>query len=186
MEESFDKLLHLVNQLSQDQEETRAIVQDLEIHIKDIQEELKYRPTSFDNDWSDDRVFADRVMDKFNERGMNFTWRALGYSRQSDDPAKNFSFGINFGNEDEILVFVKSQEICSEMIDWHIEEITKLALCDSDSTNRKRKKIYGGVICQDISDEAQEYAVSHGLFIVTFTNLDILILNDEKFKPQAW
>jgi len=48
------------------------------------------------------------------------------------------------------------------------------------------RKVIGAVGALVIEEQADKYAYKKGLFIIVERGENVVILNDEKFKPQIW
>ncbi len=49
-----------------------------------------------------------------------------------------------------------------------------------------QKQLYGAVAGIEIEDGADKYAYRQGFFVLAQSGENIVILNDEKFKPKVW
>lgn len=89
-------------------------------------------------------------------------------------------FVIN--GSDVVLVEVKSK-LTQEDVDAHLERLEKFKrLMPEYADKRALGAVAGMVIAQDVD----RYAYRKGLFVLGLSDDQVVILNDDKFQPQAW
>ena len=117
----------------------------------------------------------------FRERGINVQEISSDLSLQTGQDGIEIDIFVVDGTE-AIAIEVKSK-LSQDDVDEHLERLGKFKrlLPRYQSFN-----ILGAVAAMVIPGDVARYAYRKGLFVIVQSGEDLVILNDEKFKPRAW
>ena len=117
----------------------------------------------------------------FRERGINVQEISSDLSLQTGQDGIEIDIFVVDGTE-AIAIEVKSK-LSQDDVDEHLERLGKFKrlLPRYQSFN-----ILGAVAAMVIPGDVARYAYRKGLFVIAQSGEDLVILNDEKFKPRAW
>jgi hypothetical protein len=117
----------------------------------------------------------------FRERGIDVQEISSDVSLQTGQDGIEIDILVVNGKE-AIAIEVKSK-LSQDDVDEHLERLGKFKrlLPRYQSFN-----LLGAVAAMVIPGDVARYAYRKGLFVIAKLGEDLVILNDEKFKPQAW
>jgi hypothetical protein len=117
----------------------------------------------------------------FKERGIDVTELSSDLSVQKGDEGLEIDLLVVNGSE-AIAIEVKSK-LTQADVDEHLERLDKFKKLLPRYQNLK---ILGAVAAMVTPSEVARYAYRQGLFVITQSGDNLVILNDQKFKPKAW
>lgn len=117
----------------------------------------------------------------FRERGIDVQEISSDVSLQTGQDGIEIDILVVNGTE-AIAIEVKSK-LSQDDVDEHLERLGKFKrlLPRYQSFN-----LLGAVAAMVIPGDVARYAYKKGLFVIAQSGEDLVILNDEKFKPKAW
>lgn len=117
----------------------------------------------------------------FKERGIAVRELSADLSVQDGDEGIEIDLLVVNGSE-AIAIEVKSK-LTKADVDEHSERLDKFKRLLPRYQNLK---ILGAVAAMVTPSEVARYAYRQGLFVIAQSGDDLVILNDQKFKPKAW
>jgi hypothetical protein len=117
----------------------------------------------------------------FKERGIAVRELSADLSVQDGDEGIEIDLLVVNGSE-AIAIEVKSK-LTKADVDEHLERLDKFKRLLPRYQNLK---ILGAVAAMITPSEVARYAYRQGLFVIAQSGDDLVILNDQKFKPKAW
>jgi hypothetical protein len=117
----------------------------------------------------------------FQERGIDVTELSSDLSVQKGDEGLEIDLLVVNGSE-AIAIEVKSK-LTQADVDEHLERLNKFKKLLPRYQNLK---ILGAVAAMVTPKEVASYAYRQGLFVIAQSGDNLVILNDQKFKPKAW
>jgi hypothetical protein len=117
----------------------------------------------------------------FKERGIAVRELSADLSVQDGDEGIEIDLLVVNGSE-AIAIEVKSK-LTKADVDEHLERLDKFKRLLPRYQNLK---ILGAVAAMVTPSEVARYAYRQGLFVIAQSGDDLVILNDQKFKPKAW
>lgn len=117
----------------------------------------------------------------FQERGIDVTELSSDLSVQKGDEGLEIDLLVVNGSE-AIAIEVKSK-LSQADVDEHLERLNKFKKLLPRYQNLK---ILGAVAAMVTPKEIASYAYRQGLFVIAQSGDNLVILNDQKFKPKAW
>jgi len=117
----------------------------------------------------------------FKERGIDVTELSSDLSVQKGDEGLEIDLLVVNGSE-AIAIEVKSK-LTKADVDEHLERLDKFKRL---LPRYQGLKILGAVAAMVTPSEVARYAYRQGLFVITQSGDNLVILNDQKFKPKAW
>jgi hypothetical protein len=117
----------------------------------------------------------------FQERGIDVNELSADLSVQKGDDGLEIDLLVVNGSE-AIAIEVKSK-LTKADVDEHLERLDKFKRLLPRYQNLK---ILGAVAAMVTPSEVASYAYRQGLFVIAQSGDDLVILNDQKFKPKAW
>ena len=117
----------------------------------------------------------------FQERGIDVTELSSDHSVQRGDEGLEIDLLVVNGSE-AIAIEVKSK-LTQADVDEHLERLDKFKRL---LPRYQSLKILGAVAAMVTPKEVASYAYRQGLFVIAQSGDNLVILNDQKFKPKAW
>jgi len=117
----------------------------------------------------------------FQERGIDVTELSSDLSVQRRDEGLEIDLLVVNGSE-AIAIEVKSK-LTQADVDEHLERLDKFKRL---LPRYQSLKILGAVAAMVTPKEVASYAYRQGLFVIAQSGDNLVILNDQKFKPKAW
>ena len=117
----------------------------------------------------------------FKERGIAVRELSADLSVQDGDEGIEIDLLVVNGSE-AIAIEVKSK-LTQADVDEHLERLNKFKRL---LPRYQSLKILGAVAAMVTPSEVARYAYRQGLFVIAQSGDDLVILNDQKFKPKAW
>lgn len=117
----------------------------------------------------------------FQERGIDVTELSSDLSVQKGDEGLEIDLLVVNGSE-AIAIEVKSK-LTQGDVDEHLERLDKFKRL---LPRYQSLKILGAVAAMVTPKEVANYAYRQGLFVIAQSGDNLVILNDQKFKPKAW
>ena len=117
----------------------------------------------------------------FQERGIDVTELSSDLSVQRGDEGLEIDLLVVNGSE-AIAIEVKSK-LTQADVDEHLERLDKFKRL---LPRYQSLKILGAVAAMVTPKEVASYAYRQGLFVIAQSGENLVILNDQKFKPKAW
>jgi hypothetical protein len=117
----------------------------------------------------------------FKERGIAVRELSSDLSAQKGDEGLEIDLLVVNGSE-AIAIEVKSK-LSQADVDEHLERLNKFKKLLPRYQNLK---ILGAVAAMVTPKEIASYAYRQGLFVIAQSGDNLVILNDQKFKPKAW
>jgi hypothetical protein len=117
----------------------------------------------------------------FKERGIDVNELSSDLSVQKGDEGLEIDLLVVNGSE-AIAIEVKSK-LTQADVDEHLERLNKFKRL---LPRYQSLKILGAVAAMVTPSEVARYAYRQGLFVIAQSGDDLVILNDQKFKPKAW
>ncbi len=117
----------------------------------------------------------------FQERGIDVVELSSDLSVQKGDDGLEIDLLVVNGSE-AIAIEVKSK-LTQTDVDEHLERLDKFKKL---LPRYQSLTILGAVAAMVIPSEVARYAYRQGLFVIAQSGDNLVILNDQKFKPKAW
>jgi len=117
----------------------------------------------------------------FQERGIDVAELSSDLSVQKGDDGLEIDLLVVNGSE-AITIEVKSK-LTQTDVDEHLERLDKFKKL---LPRYQSLTILGAVAAMVIPSEVARYAYRQGLFVIAQSGDNLVILNDQKFKPKAW
>ena len=117
----------------------------------------------------------------FQERSIDVTELSSDLSVQRGDEGLEIDLLVVNGS-DAIAIEVKSK-LTQADVDEHLERLDKFKRL---LPRYQSLKILGAVAAMVTPKEVASYAYRQGLFVIAQSGDNLVILNDQKFKPKAW
>jgi hypothetical protein len=117
----------------------------------------------------------------FQERGIDVTELSSDLSVQRGDEGLEIDLLVVNGSE-AIAIEVKSK-LTQADVDEHLERLDKFKRL---LPRYQSLRILGAVAAMVTPKEVASYAYRQGLFVIAQSGDNLVILNDQKFKPKAW
>ena len=117
----------------------------------------------------------------FQERGIDVVELSSDLSVQKGDDGMEIDLLVVNGSE-AIAIEVKSK-LTQTDVDEHLERLDKFKKL---LPRYQSLTILGAVAAMVIPSEVARYAYRQGLFVIAQSGDNLVILNDQKFKPKAW
>jgi hypothetical protein len=117
----------------------------------------------------------------FKERGIAVRELSADLSVQDGDEGIEIDLLVVNGSE-AIAIEVKSK-LTKADVDEHLERLDKFKRL---LPRYQSLKILGAVAAMITPSEVARYSYRQGLFVIAQSGDDLVILNDQKFKPKAW
>jgi hypothetical protein len=117
----------------------------------------------------------------FQERGIDVNELSADLSVQKGDDGLEIDLLVVNGSE-AIAIEVKSK-LTQADVDEHLERLDKFKKL---LPRYHSLKILGAVAAMVTPSEVARYAYRQGLFVIAQSGDNLVILNDQKFKPKAW
>jgi len=117
----------------------------------------------------------------FQERSIDVTELSSDLSVQRGDEGLEIDLLVVNGSE-AIAIEVKSK-LTQADVDEHLERLDKFKRL---LPRYQSLKILGAVAAMVTPKEVASYAYRQGLFVIAQSGDNLVILNDQKFKPKAW
>ena len=117
----------------------------------------------------------------FQERSIDVTELSSDLSVQRGDEGLEIDLLVVNGSE-AIAIEVKSK-LTQADVDEHLERLDKFKRL---LPRYQSLKILGAVAAMVTPKEVTSYAYRQGLFVIAQSGDNLVILNDQKFKPKAW
>ena len=117
----------------------------------------------------------------FQERGIDVVELSSDLSVQKGDDGLEIDLLVVNGSE-AIAIEVKSK-LTQTDVDEHLERLDKFKKL---LPRYQSLTILGAVAAMVIPSEVARYAYRQGLFVIAQSGENLVILNDQKFKPKAW
>ncbi|BAM51291.1 MULTISPECIES: hypothetical protein [unclassified Synechocystis] len=117
----------------------------------------------------------------FREWGIDVQEISSDVSLQTSQDGIEIDILVVNGTE-AIAIEVKSK-LSQDDVDEHLERLGKFKRLLPRYQNFN---LLGAVAAMVIPGDVARYAYKKGLFVIAQSGEDLVILNDEKFKPKAW
>ncbi len=117
----------------------------------------------------------------FKERGIKVHEFHPEISIERDDEGLEIDLLV-VNETDAILIEVKSK-LTQKDVDEHIERLGKFKRLMPRYADVRALGAVGGMV---VPKEVARYAYRRGFFVLAQSGENIVILNDEKFKPKVW
>jgi hypothetical protein len=183
MATTADEVWQLLGELIQSQKETDRRFRETERLIKEQNKRVDEQLGKLGNrlgefvEWQV-RPAAVRL---FHERGIDVTELSSDLSVQRGDEGLEIDLLVVNGS-DAIAIEVKSK-LTQADVDEHLERLDKFKRL---LPRYQSLKILGAVAAMVTPKEVASYAYRQGLFVIAQSGDNLVILNDQKFKPKAW
>jgi hypothetical protein len=183
MATTADEVWQLLGELIQSQKETDRRFRETERLIKEQNKRVDEQLGKLGNrlgefvEWQV-RPAAVRL---FQKRGIDITELSSDLSVQRGDEGLEIDLLVVNGSE-AIAIEVKSK-LTQADVDEHLERLDKFKRL---LPRYQSLKILGAVSAMVTPKEVASYAYRQGLFVIAQSGDNLVILNDQKFKPKAW
>ncbi|MGA1623590.1 MAG: hypothetical protein ACO36E_12825 [Synechocystis sp.] len=117
----------------------------------------------------------------FRERGIDVQEISSDVSLQTGQDG--IQIDILVVNTTQAIAIEVKSKLSQDDVDEHLERLAKFKRL---LPRYKGFKILGAVAAMVIPSDVARYAYRQGLFVIAQSGEDLVILNDEKFKPKAW
>jgi len=117
----------------------------------------------------------------FKERGIDVNELSSDLSVQKGD--EGLEIDLLFVNGSEAIAIEVKSKLTQADVDEHLERLNKFKRL---LPRYQSLKILGAVAAMVTPSEVARYAYRQGLFVIAQSGDDLVILNDQKFKPKAW
>ncbi|MBF2056429.1 MAG: NERD domain-containing protein [Cyanobacterium sp. T60_A2020_053] len=117
----------------------------------------------------------------FRQRDIDVHELHSGVTVKRDDGGLEIDLLV-VNNTEVVLVEVKSK-LNQRDIDEHLERLNKFKRL---MPRYQDMRAYGAVGAMIVTDEVANYAYQKGLFVLTQNGDNVIITNDENFKPTTW
>jgi hypothetical protein len=190
MATTADEVWQLLGELIQSQKETDRRFQESDRRFQETERLIKEQNKRVDEqlgklgnrlgefvEWQV-RPAAVRL---FKERGIAVRELSADLSVQDGDEGIEIDLLVVNGSQ-AIAIEVKSK-LTKADVDEHLERLDKFKRL---LPRYQSLKILGAVAAMVTPSEVASYAYRQGLFVIAQSGDDLVILNDQKFKPKAW
>ncbi len=117
----------------------------------------------------------------FRERGINVN------ELQSEVSVKRVGGGLEIDllvvNDSEVVLVEVKSKLTQRDVDEHLERLEKFKRL---MPRYQKMKAFGAVAAMVVTDEVANYAYSQGLFVLTQSGDNMVILNGMEFQPKVW
>jgi hypothetical protein len=117
----------------------------------------------------------------FQDRGINV------HELQSDVAVKREDGALEIDllvvNETEVVLVEVKSKLTQRDVDEHLQRLEKFKQL---IPRYKNMRALGAVAAMVVTDEVANYAYSQGLFVLTQSGDNMIILNTTDFKPKTW
>jgi hypothetical protein len=177
---NFEKVWAMFQEVAERQKETDRQMKETDRKMKETDRQISKLGGRFGE--MVEHLVAPHLMEKFNERGFNFT-RCSQNCKIREPGNPNPVAEIDALLEDggiSVAVEVKAKPNQSD-VDDHIKRLEKLSRAASG-----RHKYQGAIAGAIMSDEVRGYILKRGLYVIEQTGDTVQITVPEGFKPQEW
>ncbi len=121
------------------------------------------------------------VVRLFQERGIDI------HELQSDVSVKRIDGGLEIDllvvNETEVVLVEVKSKLSQKDVDEHLERLDKFKRFMPRYQNMRTLGALAGMV---VTDEVAKYAYNRGLFVLTQSGENMIILNPTEFQPRVW
>jgi hypothetical protein len=163
----------------------RITLDDLTRHFEESRKDFDKRLGELSNRIGDVTEYSfvpDALMQRFIELGYDLDVHARDFKVKDEKRQVVAEFDMMFQNCNDLIVV----EIKTKLLERHIDDLIERIKKVKPLNFFKDKKISGAVAGAVITDNVKVYAMKHGLFVVEETGENVIVLSDNKFKPQKW
>jgi predicted nuclease of restriction endonuclease-like RecB superfamily len=175
---SFEEVWAILREVSESQKESDRA-------MKESKEDFNRRLGALTNLFGDftEAMMAPKLCEKFREFGLDF--HKASRDIKIKDKVKNFSLEVDFlleNGDKAVLVEVKTK-LTVERVNKHIERLEKMrAYANLRGDKRAFLGAVAGVV---VTDEAKNYALDHGFYLIEPSGEDLTI-TPPNGKPKEW
>ncbi|UAJ72584.1 hypothetical protein IQE94_16340 [Synechocystis sp. PCC 7339] len=197
MATTADEVWALLGQLAESQKETERLFQETDRRFQQTERLLKEQSQKTDEQI---RAVNKELGELGNRLGEFVEWQvrpaAVKLFRERGIAVRELSRDVSVDNGEEgievdLLVVDTTQAVAIEVkskltqknVDEHLERLGKFKRLLPRYQNIQ---LLGAVAVMVAPSEVARYAYRQGLFVITQSGEDLVILNDAKFQPKAW
>jgi len=182
---SFESVWAILDRISESQEETERIVKENALQTKKDKAEFNERLGNYIKLFGDftEYTMAPKLREKFTEFGLDFP--RTNRNMKVKDKVNNIFLetDIMLENGDKAMLVEIKTQLTVERINKHIERLEKMRkYADLHGDKRTFLGAVAGVV---VDDEAREYALNHGLYLIEPAGADLNITSPNG-KPKEW
>jgi DNA-binding transcriptional MerR regulator len=178
-EEQIKEIWDILRETAQSARETDRRMQETDKRIRDLDKQI----ADLTGSWSKfvESMVEPAVVRLFTERGIEIegTYQRVKKRRDGNEMEIDI-LGIN--KECVVAVEVKTT-LKVEDVNKHIERLDRFRNFFPEYADRK---LIGAVAGMRIEEESDKYAYRKGFFVLAQSGENVIILNDEKFRPKVW
>ena len=159
-------------ELAESHKETERLVMEVSRNVGDLNNRLgefvehKVRPA------------AVRL---FRERGIDI--HVVQYNVSANRNGEGVEIDLLVTNDKDIVAIECKSKMKIEYIDDHLERLEKIKRV---IPLYQHHRIMGAVAAMVLPDDVARYAYRKGLFVIAQDGTDIILRNDDKFRPTLW
>ncbi|MBE9203885.1 hypothetical protein IQ218_11085 [Synechocystis salina LEGE 06099] len=193
MATTADEVWALLGQLAESQKETERLFQETDRHMRETDRRMQETDRQI-------RVVNKELGELGNRLGEFVEWQvrpaAVKLFRERGIAVRELSRDVSVDNGEEgievdLLVLDTTQAVAIEVkskltqrdVDEHLERLGKFKRLLPRYQNIQ---LLGAVAAMVAPSEVARYAYRQGLFVITQSGEDLVILNSAKFQPKAW
>ena len=117
----------------------------------------------------------------FQDRGIDV------HELYTDASVKRLEGGLEIDllvvNDSEVVLVEVKSKLTQRDVDEHLERLEKFKRL---MPRYQKMKAFGAVAAMVVTDEVANYAYSQGLFVLTQSGDNMVILNGMEFQPKVW
>jgi hypothetical protein len=168
----FQDTERLIKDLSVSHKETERLVMEVSRNVGDLNNRLgefvehKVRPA------------AVRL---FRERGIDI--HVVQYNVSANRNGEGVEIDLLVTNDKDIVAIECKSKMSIEYIDDHLERLEKIKRV---IPLYQHHQIMGAVAAMVLPDDVARYAYRKGLFVIAQDGADLILRNDDKFRPTLW
>jgi hypothetical protein len=117
----------------------------------------------------------------FRERGIDV--REISSDISVQTPEEGIEIDVLVVNGSEAIAIEVKSKLSQEDVDEHLQRLAKFKRL---LPRYQPLNILGAVAAMVTPTEVARYAYRKGLFVITQSGKDLVILNDDKFQPKIW
>jgi len=179
LKEESQKTDRQIQQLSQQVEKTDRQIQELSQEVKRVSQEVG----NLGGKWGRfvENMVAPACETLFLNRGIPV--HLVTQRARKKLNGRHLEIDVLVTNENHVLVVEVKSTLSVEDVKEFIIDLTEFHQFFPEYND---KQLYGAVAGIEMEENADKYAYRQGLFVLAQSGENIVILNDEKFKPRVW
>ncbi|MBM3237196.1 DUF3782 domain-containing protein [Candidatus Poribacteria bacterium] len=182
-EEQIEEIWDILRETAQSARETKKQMQETDSRMRELDERLTKQITELTGSWSKfvESMVEPSVVRLFKERGVEMEGTQQRVKRRRD--GKEIEIDILGINKEWVVAVEVKTTLKVEDVNEHIERLDRFRNFFPEYNDRK---VMGAVAGMRMEEEADKYAYRRGFFVLAQSGENVIILNDEKFRPRLW